>query len=73
MIFVLFCFGEALYRESQYRGDRRSYKEKREEVVARQSARMSLEVPLKDSTSVRRESTERAVNYINVVPVVIEL
>jgi hypothetical protein len=56
MIFVLFCYGEAIYRESQYRGERREYKEKREIEVARQSARTSLEIPLQDRSS-RRGTT----------------
>jgi hypothetical protein len=48
LAFVFFCYGEAIYYECQHQSLRKEHKEKREEIIARQSARMSLEVPLNE-------------------------
>lgn len=46
VIFVFFIYGEAIYYECQFQKKEKEFKEKKEEVIARQSARMSLGLPL---------------------------
>ena len=71
LIFLIFCFCEAVYRECEYKNERKSYKERREEEVARQSARMSLEIPLNRSTSGelhRQSSLKSAIPVMVIAP-----
>ena len=56
LVFIFFCFGEAIYYECKYIDEKKEKKGQRDQIVARQSARMSLEMPLVNQNPSRRST-----------------